>query len=280
MFSRSRLSLAATAAGLVTVLLGSAASAAAMPGASGVGDPYYPNAGNGGYDVSHYDIRLTYDPATDLLSGTTTILARTTQELSSFDLDFLLPVKSVLVNNSVAQTTAANGELVVTPPASLGKDKDITVVVQYAAKPSTVKDAAGRTNWRKTADGALAVDQPDIAQWWFPSNNHPADKATFDVAIQVPKGVEVISNGVFRGNQQSLNGWVWWSWRSVKPQVPYLTALVIGQYDIRTSTAPNGQPVVNAYDVGNPVGLAETGTPKAITQINLTHQLLANHHTS
>ncbi len=59
-----------------------------------------PLDGNGGYDVTHYDIRLSYQPATDLLSGTTTILARTTQDLSQFNLDFLLTVTSVRVNNA------------------------------------------------------------------------------------------------------------------------------------------------------------------------------------
>src|SRR4051812_22618396 len=101
---RWRRPLAAGMAGIVMVLLGNSAGATPAPGAPGVGDPYYPNDGNGGYDVSHYNIRLTYNPATDLLSGTTTILATATQDLSSFDLDFLLPVNSIRVNNFVART--------------------------------------------------------------------------------------------------------------------------------------------------------------------------------
>jgi aminopeptidase N len=248
MFLRSRLTLAASAAGIVTVLFGSLASAAPAPGAAGVGDPYYPNAGNGGYDVSHYNIRLTYNPATDLLSGSTTISAKATQDLSSFDLDFLLPIKSVRVNNFVAQSrTAAVGEVVVTPPAPLARNSDLTIVVQYEGKPSTVKDANGFTAWKKTADGALATDEPDVAPWWFPGSNHPSDKATYDVSVAVPTGTEVLSNGVFAGTTPQINGWTRWNWRSAKPQASYLTNIVIGQYDIHTSTAPNGQPLITAY---------------------------------
>ena len=73
-----------------------------------IGDSYYPLDGNGGYDVSHYDIRLSYQPATDVLSGTTTILAKTTKDLSRFNLDFLLKVSSVRVNN-VPATFATDG---------------------------------------------------------------------------------------------------------------------------------------------------------------------------
>jgi hypothetical protein len=37
------------------------------PGAPGVGDPYFPLYGNGGYQVNHYDLSVRYDPATDEL---------------------------------------------------------------------------------------------------------------------------------------------------------------------------------------------------------------------
>src|SRR3954451_6399272 len=69
MRARTRTGLGVLAAGVASVLLAGTASAAPAPGAPGVGDSYYPNAGNGGTDVLHYDIRLTYQPATDVLAG-------------------------------------------------------------------------------------------------------------------------------------------------------------------------------------------------------------------
>ena len=35
------------------------------PGAPGIGDDYFPLAGNGGYDVRHYNLHLSYRPSTD-----------------------------------------------------------------------------------------------------------------------------------------------------------------------------------------------------------------------
>ena len=69
------LAAAAAAALLLTALpatagAGGSASPRFTPGADGIGDPYYPTAGNGGYDVAHYDLDVSYDPATDLLRGT------------------------------------------------------------------------------------------------------------------------------------------------------------------------------------------------------------------
>ncbi|XVV03416.1 M1 family metallopeptidase [Actinosynnema sp. CA-248983] len=243
---RAKLTLGTATAASLLLLAGTAT--AAEPGAPGIGDPYYPNAGNGGYDVSHYDIRLNYQPANDNLSGTTTIVAKTTQDLSRFNLDFLLKVSSIRVNNRVASFTQDGGELVVDPKASLRKGSDVTIVVTYSDVPSNYA-VDGYKAWKRTPDGALAIDEPDIAQWWYPSNNHPTDKATFDVSVAVPDGVEVISNGIFNGTAKQINGWTRWRWRSLKPQATYLTYVAIGQFEVRQSTAPNGQPVVNAYSL-------------------------------
>ena len=46
------------------------------PGDPGIGDDYFPLDGNGGYDVDHYDLAITYDPASGVLQGVATIRAR------------------------------------------------------------------------------------------------------------------------------------------------------------------------------------------------------------
>ncbi len=57
-------------------LTGSDASAAKYrPGSPGVGDPYFPLEGNGGYNVKHYALNLSYDPASHHLGGSNTITA-------------------------------------------------------------------------------------------------------------------------------------------------------------------------------------------------------------
>src|SRR6478672_6195201 len=112
-----RRTVTVTAAVLAAVLgVQTGAQAAPAPGAPGAGDVYYPDYGNGGSDVAHYDIRLRYYPDTDRLTGTTTILATATQDLSAFDLDFVLHTQSVRVNNRAAGfARQGDHELVVTP---------------------------------------------------------------------------------------------------------------------------------------------------------------------
>ena len=64
---------------VAVALLGSAASAQAggySQGAPGAGDPFFPSAGNGGYEVRHYSLDLDYDQPANRLDGRATIQAR------------------------------------------------------------------------------------------------------------------------------------------------------------------------------------------------------------
>ncbi|MFE0099771.1 M1 family metallopeptidase [Streptomyces sp. NPDC059009] len=250
--------LIAPGAFAAALLLAIPASAADFtPGAPGAGDPYYPASGNGGYDVSHYDLRLKYQPATDLLEGTATISAKATQNLSRFNLDFGLKVSEVRVNGKKAAfAKTGEQELEITPAAGLPKGTPITVVVRYAGKPSEVK-INGYTAWARTPDGGVAAQEPESAAWWFPSNDHPRDKATYDVSVAVPDGHQAISNGVLQ-SQSSKLGWTRYSYRSNKPQASYLTTLAVGKFDITTDKTADGLPVLNAYskDLGDNDGAA------------------------
>ncbi|WP_428951026.1 M1 family metallopeptidase [Streptomyces sp. cg35] len=247
-----------------SLLLAIPASAADFePGASGIGDPYYPMYGNGGYDVSHYDLRLKYQPKTDLLEGTATILASSTQDLSRFNLDLGLTASEVRVNGRKAAFTKSDvQELEVTPAAGLPKGTPFTVVVKYAGKPSEVK-LWGFTSWQRTPDGGVAANEPEAAAWWFPSNDHPRDKATYDVSVSVPDGTQAISNGTLQ-SQSSKLGWTRFNWRSSHPQATYLATLAVGRFDITTDTTADGLPVVNAYskDLGANEGAAKASVER------------------
>ncbi|WP_162624894.1 M1 family metallopeptidase [Streptomyces cadmiisoli] len=248
----------------VTLLLAIPASASSRsPGAPGIGDPYYPAYGNGGYDVSHYDLRLKYQPATDRLDGTATLLARTTQDLVRFNLDFLLDVSEVRVDGAKAAfRTSGEHELEITPDKPLAKGTPVTVVVRYGGVPSK-KQAYGFTSWLRTPDGGVAAGEPEAAWWWFPSNDHPLDKATYDVSVQVPDGSQAISNGTLQ-SASSRAGWTRYSWRSDKPQATYLATLAVGRFDITTGTTKGGIPVLSAYskDLGNVYGAARSSVER------------------
>ena len=81
----------AVVAGLIVVPSAVADASQSEPrftaGAAGIGDPYFPGDGNGGYDVAHYNLAVRYDPGTGGLVGVADIEAIATQNLSQFNLD-------------------------------------------------------------------------------------------------------------------------------------------------------------------------------------------------
>jgi hypothetical protein len=82
-------------------------SAVAAPAPPGDADPYFPLEGNGGYDVRHYDLTFSYDPATDRLDAVNAIRAVATQKLSRFDLDLQQLDVSAVTVNATPTTTAS-----------------------------------------------------------------------------------------------------------------------------------------------------------------------------
>lgn len=211
-------------------------SAASPPviGADGIGDPYFPRAGDGGYDVTGYDIQVRYDPPTDRLEGHTTITAQATESLSRFDLDLRLPASAVTVDDRPAGIHQDGGKVEVTPAAPVRAGAPMTVRVDYAGVPSSVPDGPGMPSpWVRTPDGAVAVNEPDIAAWWYPCNDHPSDKATFTITAIVPAGLQVISNGALLGGPEPVgSGLARWRWQESEPMATYLAFVAIGNYDI------------------------------------------------
>ncbi|MEV1332929.1 M1 family metallopeptidase [Micromonospora costi] len=258
------------AAALVVVLAASGCTpsdedAPFRPGSADLGDPYVPGHGNGGYDVGHYTLDVRYDPATDRLTGRAQLTATATQGLSRFNLDLAgLTVDRVTVDGAAAEHRRAGGELVVTPPHGLARGARFTVDVAYGGVPAPVTDGAlGAGGFLHTDDGAIALGQPDSAATWYPVNDHPSDKATYDIAVTVPDGLTALSNGV-PGPRSDENGWTTWRWSERSPMASYLTTLVIGNYRVATGTHA-GRPMVTAVPAGEPetgpaaTSLARTG---------------------
>src|SRR6476620_3460156 len=190
--------VASTAAAIGLVGAGSAGAAGFTAGTSGLGDPLYPLAGNGGYDVGDYALTLGYDPSTRNLTGHAVITATATQNLSRVDLDLRgFTISARPVNGKPATLTRDGQELVVTPAPPGVKAGPLSVVVDYAGVPEVVTDPdTSIEGWVPTSDGAFVVNEPQGSPGWYPANDNPRDKATFTITTTVPAGLEVVGNGL------------------------------------------------------------------------------------
>jgi hypothetical protein len=247
------------------------------PGAPGIGDPYFPTDGNGGYDADHYLLDLRYEPSTDVLQGVATMEAEATQNLSTFNLDFNgMNVRRITIDGRPATWTRNADELTITPPGAIKNGKDFTSVITYDGVPTPVGDAEiGMSGFIATDDGVLDAGQPEGADHWFPVNDHPLDKASYEFRVNVPAGTEAIANGELKSNV-TAGGRTTWIWQAKEPMASYLTTVDIGQFDIKAYRSSG----IRIWDALDPDLFASpsptTGSRFAISQAaNYSYKRLA-----
>lgn len=228
----------------------SSGPAAPVAGSTSGGDPYFPAAGNGGYDVQHYDLAIRFDPGTEAFGARATITLRTTKALSSFSLDLRdLTAEAVTVNGRAASFRQVDRELIITPRWPLAAGRSVVVSVTYGGKAGQPTDIEGVPyGWYAFPDGAMVANEPDGASTWFPCNDIPSDKATFAVAVTVPVGKVAVSNGELVNRPVSVRGWTTWAWSARDPMSTYLATASVGDYDLTAYRTADGLPILDAID--------------------------------
>ncbi|WP_154676216.1 M1 family metallopeptidase [Amycolatopsis benzoatilytica] len=222
---------------------------AAAPGAETSGDPYLQGHGNGGYRVRHYDLDLDYRIGPNRLSATAVLTCEATQALSRLSLDFgEFKVSRVLVDGKPAKYLRRGLKLQVKPARSVPAGARFRVEVRYAGNPRPVPSRWGDIGWDELTDGALVASQPVGAPSWFPCNDHPADKASYRVAVAAssPYLVAVTGNLVSRYQSASTTKWVF---ERPEPTSTYLMSVQVGRYeDLELSSDGAWVPEVSADD--------------------------------
>ncbi len=221
----------------------------------GIGDPYYPDDGNVGYDVAGYAVQLTYDPDRQLIAARTTIESTAEQRLSDMHLDLLgLTVDSVTVDGHAAtfERTDAH-ELVITPAKPVAAGADFVTVVGYHGKPAVDRVGQVPSGWydATTPGGGFIAGEPHSCSLWYPCNDHPTDKATFHLTATVPQPLAVVSVGlegrVSSGRLPNGTRVRTYRWRMEEPTATYLTTIYIDRLTFERSTLSDGTPVLSAY---------------------------------
>ena len=213
------------------------------PGAEGIGDPFYPQLGNGGYDVLHYALELSIDPKNNTLSGGCTIEAQATQPLSAFNLDFSgLTIEQVMVNGRAAKYLREERELIITPVRPIDNGDVFTVTVTYNGTPkrTTSLGALWSSGWFHNDNNEVFVSSEiSSSDNWYPVNDHPLDKATYSFRITVPKPYVVAANGLLQKEVDNGNT-VTYIWEAAEPMASYVAAVSIDEYVIETEQGPDG----------------------------------------
>ncbi len=239
-------STAAPAAAATTTI-----APAGVAAADGIGDSYYPDLGNAGYDVQHVQLSLKLDPAVPSIEGTSVLTAVATDDLDSFTLDFdNLEVADVTVDGMAAVFEHVEGELRIDPDTVIGTGNEFEIVVDYAGTPVpfTSQGAPFETGMLNVNGALFALSEPDGTSSWMPANDHPLDKATYRIEVTVPNPLVVASLGTLVATELVDEDTTTYTWESRDPVAPYLVPLAVGDFVLQEEVGPDGIPIRNYFD--------------------------------
>jgi aminopeptidase N len=224
---------------------------------SSIGDPYIPELGNKGYDVQHYTLQLALNPALGLMQGTTVIDAVVTAEnLEQLSLDFVgFEIPEVTVNGITTSYSHEARKLWVDLPQPQAIGAPLTVVVAYRGTPTReasayvgFTDALGLSF--SSAETIYTLSEPDGARYWFPSNDHPRDKAFYRFELTIPAGLTAVANGrlveIRSPGLQAIPGGgsgQTFVWDHSFPMATYLALVAVGPFERIETISPNGVPL-------------------------------------
>ncbi|HEY7179835.1 MAG TPA: M1 family metallopeptidase [Blastocatellia bacterium] len=176
-------------------------------------------------DAIHYRLSLTIKDASDEIQAEAEILFEFKQDgVKTIPLDLIgLTVDRVAEDQREAKFTRAGGKLSVALSGDYRRGDRIRVTVKYHGRP----DDGLIIRKNKFGDFAVFGDNwPDRARHWFPSIDHPYDKATVEFLVTAPARLDVIANGKLIEKTSLQNGDTLTHWSETTPIPTY--CMVIG----------------------------------------------------
>ena len=175
-------------------------------------------------DVIHYDTRLRPDLVNKTIAGRATLRIRSTHhDAFAITLDAgALSVSSVRERARVLAFEKRDKQLIIRVPAARAATREITI--EYSGAPKF------GLNFLTDAEQIFTAFSTDE---WMPCNSSPDDRATFYLALEVPRGYKVVANGdhIFDEAPHTKRGThIVSHWQMNDPQPAYVLGFAVGEF--------------------------------------------------
>jgi aminopeptidase N len=195
-----------------------------------------------GVDIVHYDIALALTDTSDSIAGTTRIHVRMRNDnVSGMRLDFAgMQVDSLQVQGVLRSFSLRDGSLSFDFGRKYARGEVVIIAVRYHGKPEQGL-MIGRNKYGRRV--FFAENWPDSAHHWFPSIDHPSDKATVQVTVTAPQKYDVVSNGTLVQISLLPDGRKRTRWIEQKPIPTYCIVIGAAEFSVARGPRVNGVPI-------------------------------------
>jgi len=181
-----------------------------------------------GFDVTKYLICLKVFDETHYIGGDVFAHVTATAPLTGIDYNLVgYTVVSVMVNDTTVTYTYQNDIIHINYNASPGQQ--FVTRVAYEGTPQLSNDVY-HIGMMFGANSVFTISDPDAGRYWWPSYDHPWDKAIVDLNIAVRDDWNVASNGTRLRIDDLGDGFKNHIWLGSNPMSTYLVCLTAGPY--------------------------------------------------
>ncbi|MDH6423300.1 aminopeptidase N [Aurantimicrobium minutum] len=194
-------------------------------------DSYTPDSGSADFFIEHYSLNLHYRMSSGHLKAVATLAVTLLRAVQQISLDI-----SGLHVGKVSVDGKANKNFKQSPTKlslKLGEElpagSSFELEVHYSGTPRPRSSRWGTVGWEELNDGIVVAAQPTGAPTWFPCNDLPRYKSTFEISLTTERSYAVAVTGELMSSSDK-SGFTTWNFRQDIPTPTYLASIQIGRY--------------------------------------------------
>jgi aminopeptidase N len=177
-----------------------------------------------------YSIEVAIPDEGGQISASTEIRYLTEGPDGSLVLDFdpVFTIDSIVASDGSRYDSSVEGGVLTVPHRGDAGDT-LAVTVYYHGEPTDGLFIRENVHGRRTA---FADNWPNRARHWFPSEDHPSDKARVSFVVEVPRGWSAVANGALAGVDTLPTGRTRWRWRTATDIPTYTMVIGAGEMTV------------------------------------------------
>jgi aminopeptidase N len=242
------------------------------------------------YDVTHYDLQVSVDPARERIDGQVNVHAVVEERLEVLvlNLDRRLSVSKAWTRGRPSTPHAVErrndkNEVWIDLDEARAPGDTIRVSVRYGGGPRVAPRPPwdGGLTWERTPGGdpwIATSGQTEGADLWWPVKDHPSDEPdSMDLAFTVPDSLVAASNGTLRAVERASDSTKTYRWHVSTPINAYNVTLNVAPYvrlDTTYASTSGTEVPVSAYVLPSDSSRAADALPGFLDQVRFLEKTL------